>query len=175
MFKKLAFLTLAVAFFFLTVLPAAADDVIRGTDRVEEIIDYLYHHHLGRPGVDQLVDGAVRGMLDSLGDPYTEYFSSEELDNFTGTLDGDYVGVGLELEGWPPYSAVVKVMPNSPAYRAGIREKDLIVRVDGQDTTGLTLFEVVKKIRGPAGSRVVLTIRRAGGKDFDLEMVRETL
>ncbi|HHW42449.1 MAG TPA: PDZ domain-containing protein [Desulfotomaculum sp.] len=175
MFKRLVPLCLILSLLFWPVLPAAAGDVDRGASTVKEIMDYVHRYHIGKPEVGQLVDGAVRGMLENLGDPYTEYLSPEGLDQFTGSLEGEMAGIGVELEGWPPYPAVVKVMPGSPAARAGIREKDRIIRVDGQEVGGLPLQQVVEKIRGPAGSRVVLTIRRSGGQDLTVEVNRENL
>ncbi|RKO66007.1 S41 family peptidase [Desulfofundulus salinus] len=160
--------------FFLPVFPAGAgDDLERAAATVSEVMDYVYHYHIARPGVDQLVDGAINGLLSRLGDPYTEYFTAEDLDNFTNSLEGNFAGIGVELEGWPPYPQVARVLRDSPAYRAGIREKDLIIRVNGEDTAGLTLSQVVERIRGPAGSRVQLTIRRGGVPDFNVELVRE--
>ncbi len=169
-------LLLVVLLFFLPVFPAGAgDDLEQGAAAVVEVMDNIYHYHVARPGVDQLVDGAINGLLGSLGDPYTEYFSAEDLPGFTDSLEGNFAGIGVELEGWPPYPQVARVLPGSPAYRAGIREKDLIIRVNGEDTAGLTLSQVVEKIRGPAGSRVELTIRREGSPDFNVELVRETI
>ncbi|MGB9803027.1 S41 family peptidase [Desulfofundulus sp.] len=162
--------------FFIPVFPACAgEDLERATARVSEVMDYVYHYHIARPGLDQLVEGAIDGLLDKLGDPYTQYFTAEELDNFTGSLEGNFAGIGVELEGWPPYPQVARVLRDSPAYRAGIREKDLIIRVNGEDTAGMTLSQVAEKIRGPAGSRVQLTIRREGVPDFNLELVREAV
>lgn len=170
---RLILLVMALLF-FLPVFPAGAgDDLERAAAAVTEVMDYVYHYHIARPGVDQLVEGAINGLLSSVGDPYTEYFTAEDLDNFTGSLEGNFAGIGVELEGWPPYPQVARVLRNSPAYRAGIREKDLIIRVNGEDTAGLTLSQVVEKIRGPAGSRVQLTIRRGGVPDFEVELVRE--
>ncbi|OAT79460.1 hypothetical protein A6M21_01330 [Desulfotomaculum copahuensis] len=168
-------LALLLLFFFPLTACAAGNGIIAGINRVDEVMEYIYAHHINAPGAEQLTDGAIRGMIDSLGDPYTEYFTPAQLEQFTGALDGEYAGVGLELAGRPPYSQVTAVTDGSPAERAGVEKGDLITAVNGQSTENMPLPEVVDKVRGPAGSKVTLTLRRAGRADFSLTMERQTL
>jgi carboxyl-terminal processing protease len=171
---RLVFL-LAVFLLFLPAGPAGAEgELYREEKAVAEVMDYLYRYHIARPDARQLMQGAIDGLLNSVGDPYTEYFSAGELEDFARSLEGSFAGVGLELEACFPYPRVSGVFPGSPAFRAGIREGDLIVRVDGEETSGLDLARVAEKIRGPAGSRLWLTVRR-GGSDFDVELTREVV
>lgn len=158
------------------VLPVSAfDNVDQGSSAIKEIMEYIYNHHLSRPDLSVLTEGAINGMLDTLGDPYTEYLSPDRLNQFTGSLDSEFTGIGVELGGNSPYPVVVNVMADSPALKAGLKPGDLIIRVDGEDTAGKPLWKVVEKIRGVQGSQVELTIRRSGRRDFDVPVKRAAI
>lgn len=173
------FLILAV-FVFLSVLflspPAqAAGQAEEGAKKVAEVMEYLVSHHLSRPEADVLTESAIEGMIAALNDPYTEYLSPEELSFFVNSLEGEFSGIGIELEAALPGRScpvVTRVLPGSPAAATGLRVGDEIVSVDGEKTAGRPLSEVVQKIRGPEGSLVRLTVRREGKGEFDLEVKR---
>jgi len=167
-------LTVLVLFCFFTPVPAAQgfENVEQGIEAMHEIMEYIYNHHLSRPGVDGLTEGAIRGMIETLHDPYTEYLSPENLSKFVSSLDGGFSGIGVELEAQEPYPVVTRVIAGSPAAQAGLRAGDQIRQVDGEDLAGRPLPEVVEKIRGPQGSLVRLTIRRPGGGEFTIEIKR---
>ncbi len=146
----------------LAVPAGAGTGVSEGARVLEEILDHLHREHVRQPAVDKLVEGAIQGMLETLEDPYTQYFSPEEAARFVETLENNYVGVGIRLEPGDGYPVVGEVFPDSPAQKAGIRKGDVIVGVDGQDVAGMALGEVVTRIRGPEGTEVTLTLRRDG-------------
>lgn len=177
MHKRLTFLILAL--FFLVLVPRAAcadgGGAVGAMNRVDEVMQYLLQQHISAPDADQLADGAIQGMLDVLGDPYTEYFSPRQLADFTGALDGEFIGIGVEVEATSSYPRVSGIIDGSPAQRAGVEKGDLIIAVDGQSTQGMPLADVVDKIRGPEGSVVTITLRRGGSKDFALTVQREEL
>jgi len=140
----------------------AAVGVAEGARVLEEILEHVHREHVRQPAVDRLVEGAIRGMLETLEDPYTQYFSPEEAARFVEVLEHSYVGVGIRLEPGNGYPVVGEVFPDSPAQKAGILKGDVIVEVDGQDVAGMALGEVVTRIRGPEGTKVTLTLRRDG-------------
>jgi len=150
----------------------AGDNSAAGTETLEEILDQVQRYHISNPDSDILVQGAIEGLIDSLNDPYTEYISPERLKDFYGLLDGEYVGVGIQLQPGEHYPEVIGVIENTPAEKAGIKPNDKIIKVDGMDITDEPLEEVVQKIRGLEGTKVRLTIRREGADDFELELVR---
>ncbi|MGQ9532067.1 MAG: S41 family peptidase [Desulfotomaculales bacterium] len=151
----------------------AAGGVSEGARVLEEILEHVHREHVRQPAVDKLVEGAIRGMLETLEDPYTQYFSPEEAARFVETLENSYVGVGIRLEPGDGYPVVGEVFPDSPAQKAGVRKGDVIVGVDGQDVAGMPLGEVVTRIRGPEGTKVTLTLRRDGNPVvFRLERAR---
>lgn len=153
----------------------AVENSAVGTDTFEEILNDVQTLHISSPDSDTLVRGAVDGLLDSLKDPYTVYLPPEELKDFNGALDGDYVGVGIHLQPGEQYPKVLDAIERSPASEAGIKPGDMIIKVDGVDVSKEPLGTVVQKIRGPEGTKVRLTIRREGAADLELELTRSNI
>ncbi len=151
------------------------ESVEQGIEAAYEIMEYIYNHHISRPDVDVLTEGAIRGMLETLNDPYTEYLSPEDLSKFVGALDGEFSGIGAELAAGELYPVVTKVLADSPAAKAGLRAGDQILKVNGEDVAGQPLSGIVEKIRGPQGTTVKLTIKRAGKGEFNVEITRAAI
>jgi carboxyl-terminal processing protease len=142
-----------------------------------EAWDIVHNEYVDQP-VDnvELMRGAIRGMLETLGDEHTGYMDPEEYDQANIPLEGQYDGIGAWVDTDADLLTIIAPMPGSPAERAGLQPGDQIVGVDGEDVTDLTGRVVIRQVLGPAGSRVVLTIRREGERDvFDVEIVRETI
>lgn len=117
---------------------------------------------------EELRDGMFRGMLEAIGDPYTEYYTEEELFELLEQSEGYFYGIGANVKvdtvtGLPMISGIIR---NSPAEEAQLRAEDIIYEVDGASVSGLTLTEAVALIRGPEGTKVTLTIRREGESDY---------
>lgn len=126
----------------------------------------------------KLIEGALKGMADAVGDPYTYYMDPQEFEEFDIRLIGEYVGVGMVVESVGDYVTVVSPMRGSPAARAGLRAKDRIVGVDGRDVVKVPSEIVAGLIRGKEGTPVVLTIARgdpASETKFDVRLVRERI
>lgn len=120
----------------------------------------------------QLVQGAIRGMVQSLGDPYSTYFTPEEYEEWQRSLAGEYTGVGMEITIRNGWITVVTPLPGTPAEAAGIRPGDVILEVDGESTEGWTLEQASSRIRGPEGTPVTLKVRHPDGKVETLTIVR---
>ena len=132
--------------------------------------------------VDQPVDdvnmmrGAIRGMLDSLGDEHTTYMDPEQYAQASIGLSGEYEGIGAWVDTDGKFLTIVAPMPNSPAEKAGIKAGDVVIAVDGADMTGIDPSLVVQRVMGPQGSIVRLTIQRQGvAEPFDVEVVRDSI
>lgn len=126
---------------------------------------------------EKMLEGAISGMVRSVGDPYTTYLPKEDNQAINEDLDGSFEGVGMEL-GYSEDQQLIVVSPieNSPAIRAGVKSKDRILTIDGQDTNGITLPEAVKKIRGKSGTKVVLKMLSEGDvQPKDVELTRATI
>lgn len=111
--------------------------------------------------VNTMVNGAVTGMVASIGDPYTVFMTPKETQDFSDSLEGHLEGIGAELTIKDSNVVVVSPIKGSPADRAGVRPQDIITEVDGKSIEGLSLNDVVAKIRGKKGTSVTLTIMRS--------------
>ena len=121
-----------------------------------------------------LTYGAIAGMVDALGDTgHSTFLSPEMVQDERSLTEGEYVGVGLEIQMQNNQVTIVAPLDGSPALTAGLRAGELILRVDGKDVTGLTLQQVVRRIIGPMGTKVTLTIfSPVTHKTFDATLVR---
>ena len=120
-----------------------------------------------------MLDGAAHGLVNSLPDPYSAYLDPQELEEMNQVISGHYGGIGVlvteDKEGRG--IAISKVFPGTPAEKAGLKSGDIIVAVNGEDIAGQPLELVASKIRGPAGTKVKLTILR-DDETFDVEVER---
>ena len=115
---------------------------------------------------------ALSGMIDSLGDQHTSYMDPDQFTQANIPVDGSYEGIGAWVDPNDEYLTIVTPMPDSPAEKAGLLPGDKIVKVDGEDMTGIDGNLVIRRVLGPAGTDVVLTIRREGSEDFDVTVTR---
>ncbi len=123
----------------------------------------VHEEYVDQPVDDQqLAYGAIKGMLQALGDRHTGYETPAESEILFSDVSGELEGIGAEVAAKGEYVEIVSPLPGSPAEAAGILPGDLIIGVDGEDTLGQDLFTVITKVRGPAGTQVVLDILREG-------------
>ncbi len=132
--------------------------------RVLSLIDENYLHE-EKVDKSKLVDGAIRGMVEALGDPYTYYLSSDETVSFQDSLDGKYEGIGVQLGFKNEQLVVIAPLEGGPAEKAGIQAGDIILAVDDVSVANLNLGEVVQKIRGEQGTSVTLSLGRRNETD----------
>lgn len=142
-----------------------------------QTIEKLKANHIDKPANDQtILYGAVKGAVASTGDPYTEFFTPEELKNFETDLAGTFEGIGAEIGKQGGNIVIVAPLDGTPAKAAGLLPKDVIVKVNGELTTDWSTEEAVRHIRGPKGSEVTLTIYRDGRSDtFDVAIKRDAI
>ena len=120
---------------------------------------------------DQLVDGALKGMLSKL-DPHSDYMTEREYRELVQTTSGQFGGIGIEISVEEGVPQVITAIEGTPAASAGIEPGDRIVKADDQPIVGMDIGEVVRKLRGAPGSRVVLTIARTNRPTFDVPITR---
>ena len=129
--------------------------------------------------VDQPVDdtlmmqGAIRGMIEALGDEHSGFMDPNEYNQANIPLEGAYEGIGAWVETEADFLTIIAPMAGSPAEAAGLQPGDQVIAVDGEDMTGIPAGLVIRRVMGPEGSTVVLTIRREGeAEPFDVEVTR---
>lgn len=123
----------------------------------------------------KLREGAIEGMLGQL-DPFTMYVPPAKQEEFDRMLEGSFKGVGIQLNQLQNGAVeVVTPIDGSPAFKAGVLAGDLITKVNGENIDGLRLPEVIKKITGPLGSEVKLTVKHVTGQEVELKMTREEI
>ena len=140
--------------------------------------ELVHQEYVDQPVDDELLmRGAIQGMLESLGDPHTSYLDPEEYKSLTTQLEGEdtYDGIGAWVDTTRDYLTIVSPMPGSPAEKVGLRTGDKIIAIDGEDMTGVDGELVRKRVLGPAGSTVTLTILRTGQDPFDVEITRAAI
>lgn len=118
--------------------------------------------------------GAMKGMAESLDDPYTAYFEPTDAEEFMNSLKGEFSGIGAEIGVKSNQLQIISPLPDSPAEKAGVRARDLILKIDGEDSIDMPVNEAVMKIRGPKGTDVTLTLGRLG-KDENGQDTLDTL
>lgn len=153
---------------------AINSDLIAKLQALEETIDKYYY--LDEVSNEELQTGIYRGIMEALGDPYSEYYSAEELQALMEQTQGVYYGIGayISLDTETSLPKISGVIAGAPAEAANLRSNDLIYEVDGESTYGLTLTEVVSMIKGPESTDVVLTIVREGETDYmDVTVARK--
>ena len=138
-----------------------------------EAWDLVHREYVDQPVEEiRLMQGAIRGMLQALGDQHTSYMDPDEYVQANTRLEGEYEGIGAFVDTDSEFLTIVSTIPNSPAEAAGLKPGDEVIAVDGDDMTGVDGNLVVRRVLGPAGTKVTLTIRREGAED-PLEFVIE--
>jgi carboxyl-terminal processing protease len=166
----------AAGFAYSQLIPRTDTDLPQEFDLLSEVWQSLNEYYVNITDLDptELSKGAVEGMLDSLGDPYTAYMESHEIE--LSDLEGSYEGVGAYVSMEDGQLTVVSPIAGSPAEREGVRANDLILEIDGESTADMSLMEAIMKIRGPKGSSVTLTIlHQREYEPVDITIVREEI
>ena len=147
------------------------------TASINQVYEALKTYHYFYEGDSQsLIDGAISGMIDALGDPHSTYFTMTDYENFVEHLEETYSGIGCEVTTVNGYTMIVSPFPDSPADEAGILANDLVVEVDGENVVGQNLQEVTSKIKGPVGSTVILGIQRNDNPELiSIEVTRQAI
>lgn len=146
-------------------------------DQFWKVWDMVKKNHVHQP-VDEtkLFYGAIEGMVSGLDDPYSVYFPPKKAEEFATDLSGEFEGIGAEIGTKDGLLTIISPLPSSPAEKVGIKPGDRVYAIDGVDSIKLPVDEAVKKIRGPHGSEVKLTISSGGPeKSHDVVIKRDKI
>lgn len=154
---------------------ADSDEMYRNLEIFAEVIRQIQENYVEPKDPKKLIESAIKGMVGSL-DPHSQYMTKEEHQELIIETKGSFTGVGIEITMKDNVLTVVSPIEGTPAYKAGIRAGDKIIKIDGKSTADMTLMDAVKRIRGPKDTKVKLTIKREGVKEpIDFEIVRDVI
>src|SRR4029079_16199243 len=131
----------------------------------DDVLSHVSAYYVDSLGETDLYQKATRGMLEQLKDPYSVLLTGDDYKALTEQTSGNYAGLGIQIDVRDGWITVVAPLPDTPAERAGVATGDQIIEVDGRSTEGWKNDEAVKALRGDAGSKVSITVRRSGVTD----------
>jgi len=139
--------------------------------KFREVVRLVENVYVDAPDETLMMEGAIEGLLEKL-DPHSVYIPPDEQTRIAERFDGEFSGIGIQFEIRNELLTVVSPIPGTPADRMGLRAGDRITEINGQSALGITNDQVIKKLRGPEGSTVEITVRRNGREPFKLELTR---
>lgn len=134
--------------------------------------------YVGTPDYQKMLYGAISGMVNGLGDPYSSFMEPSQTKSFMDELSGSISGIGAEIEKKDGKIMIVAPLDESPAQKAGLQPQDQILKINGESTDNMDLNQAINKIRGEAGTKVTLTIFREGwdvAQDFTITREKITV
>lgn len=158
-----------------TGIQSASEDT-SGLTEVENAYQLIKDNALAKPDAQQLQDGAIQGMLETLDDPYSSFLDEESSTQLNQQLESSFEGIGAEVSMVEKQVTIVAPIKDSPAEDAGLRPNDQVLEVDGDSLQGLNLQEAVNKIRGEKGTTVTLSVKRPGvSEELKIDVTRDEI
>ena len=146
---------------------------------INSVFEYVRSNYVDEVDPQVLYEGAMKGIMNALGDPYSSYLDTKQMSSLNDTTGGNFGGVGLSISKAaestpenPAYVLVASPIEDTPGFKAGIQAGDLIISIDGTDTSTLTMDEVLGHLRGVIGESVSLIVRRGKNMEFPVTLVR---
>jgi carboxyl-terminal processing protease len=136
------------------------------TTTVEKVDSIIRTSALAPSSEESITANAIRGMLESLGDPYATYYDAKAYAQLQEDTTGQFGGIGVTFGLKNGKPTIARILPGTPAEKAGVKVDDVIAQVDGSTTTSLTVDQISEKIRGPQGTTVAIGLERAGSKSL---------
>lgn len=171
--KKFSLLTLIVTalvtlllgggavFIFMNQRLQAVEQTNSSLGKIEAVYSALYNNYYKKVSRQKLENGALSGMVNALGDPFSEYMSKTETQSLNDTISSSFTGIGgAEVRKNGSHIEIIAPIDNTPAKKAGLKANDIIEEIDGKSMTGVSLSKAVSLIRGQKGTKVTLKIRR---------------
>ncbi|MDN7243952.1 S41 family peptidase [Planococcus shenhongbingii] len=148
----------------------------REFEKLYAAYDQVQQEYYEEVDTNVLINGAINGMVESLGDPYSDYMNEEEAAQFTQGISSSFQGIGAEIQERNGFINIVSPIKNSPAEKAGLKPGDKILKVDGESIQGFSATEAVMLIRGEKGTEVTLTIQRGEmAEPLEVKIMRDEI
>lgn len=149
--------------------------ILHNLGPLAEAREHIHSRYVGEVEDQDLIDAALRGMADALGDENTQYFSAEELNAFNEHVGGHFTGIGAEIDIHEDRLRIVAPLDNSPAWNSGVMPGDIVLEIDGKDTLGIDIYDAMRQLKGEAGTTVTIKVRHRTGEVQDIAITRETI
>ena len=168
-----------LGFFLLVIvtltISASTSDPFNKLKTIAQLVRIIYDKYVEEVDMNKVLNGALTGMLDEL-DPHSSFIPAEDLEGIDELFRGDFEGIGIEFSLIDGYITVISPIPDTPSDRAGIISGDKITKINGESAYKISQKDVVKKLRGPKGSKVIVTIARIGMEEtFETTLVRDKI
>ena len=181
----LSFAAIAMIFYLIStvfgikllLVPTAQYENYKSLEKITELKTYIHESYVDKVDDKALTEGAIKGMFDSLKDPYSVYFTAKEYKSFNEDMNGKFGGIGVIVtKGDDGLVTVVAPIEDTPGSRAGLRTNDKIVKIGGIDITAISLDEAVGKMKGDPGTKVHISVLREKEKELiELDLTRELI
>jgi carboxyl-terminal processing protease len=153
----------------------SGDNVFEQMKKFDFIFNTAYRNYVDEVDTGKLMEGAIEGMLGTL-DPHSTYMSADEMKSVREDFQGSFDGIGVEFDMINDTITIISPIQDGPSEKLGIQAGDKIVKIDGENATGLSRDQVPKKLRGVKGTKVTVDIKRAGTKDLlHYEIIRDKI
>ena len=143
--------------------------------KVLEVREMLYRWYDGEIDDSKLAEGAIKGMVSSLGDQYTYYMNGKEFSDFKEKSQGNYMGIGIQVAVKDGKIVVISPIQGGPAEKVGIKTGDIILKVNGEQVSGNELDKAVSMMKGATKENIKLTLYREGKGEFDVDVMRDVI
>lgn len=152
------------------------NDTTKDSNLNEVVSTYnnIINSYYGDIDKSKLSGAAIKGMVESLDDPYSNYMEDDVADEFNESIDGSFTGIGVVISGGEEYTTVIEVYDDAPAKKAGIQVGDMIIKVDGKDVKGVSNSDLAKMVRGKKGTKVNITVKR-NDEELSMDVKRDVV
>ena len=173
--QKLKYIALiSLSLILLIIFQGSTSNFLSKISILSNVIRLVERYYVEEVEMDELIDGAIRGLLETL-DPHSSYITSKEFEKISENMKGEFEGIGIEFSILDGYITVIAPISGTPSDRAGLMSGDKIIKIDGESAYKIKQDEIVKKLRGPKGTPVVVTIKRTGTDNFDVKLIRDKI
>ena len=152
------------------------NDTTKDTSLNEVVSTYnnIVNNYYGNLDKSRLSDAAIKGMIESLDDPYSNYMDGNAAEDFNESIDGSFTGIGVVIQNGEEYTTIIEIYDNAPAKKAGMQVGDIIIKVNGNDVKGMTGNDLAKMIKGKKGTKVNITVKR-DDKEISIDVKRDVV
>lgn len=152
------------------------NDITKDSNLNEVVSTYnnIVNNYYGDIDKGKLADSAIKGMVESLDDPYSNYMDGSTANDFNESIDGSFTGIGVMIQNGEDYTTVIEVYDDAPAKKAGMQVGDVIIKVNGEDVKGMDGTALAKIIKGKKGTKVNITVKR-NDEEISMDVKRDVV